>query len=164
MVSCSVQNFRRICGLIWMLWTNEILRDPILWRISGGFSAFLRAVHNISCMSIICLWFDIGWRSKWRFYSVGEQFSVESCAAIGLKARTNIRSLRWWRHVMKNLSASRALCERNPPVTGIFPSQRTCDALIAVGPSKLLNEQASCRWFETPWRPSDVTVMNKSCP
>ena len=37
---------------------------------------------------------------------------------VGIHFRT------WWRHQMEKRSALLALCERNPPVTGRFPSQR----------------------------------------
>ena len=34
----------------------------------------------------------------------------------------------WWRHAMEAFSASLALCEGNPPVTGGFPSKRASSA------------------------------------
>ena len=50
----------------------------------------------------------------------------------------------WWHYDMQMRSASPALCEGNPPVTGGFPSQRTCDAELCsfdVSLNKLLNKQ-----------------------
>ena len=46
-------------------------------------------------------------------------------------------------------------------VTGGFPSQKDCYAkrLVFGSINELLNKQSSCRWFETPWRACDVTVM-----
>ena len=43
----------------------------------------------------------------------------------------------------QQISATLPLCVRNPPVTGWFRSDK----------------DLSRRWFETPWRPCDVTVL-----
>ena len=55
-----------------------------------------------------------------------------------------------------NISALRALCERNPPFTGGFHSQRTAtrsfDLLFDVRLNKRLYKQSRFRWFETSWR------------
>ena len=69
--------------------------------------------------------------------------------------------LTWWRHQMETFPALLALWERNPPVTGGFPSQRPVtprrfDVFFDLRPSKRLSKHSRRRWFETPscslWR------------
>ena len=70
----------------------------------------------------------------------------------------------WWRHPMEAVSALRALCEGNPPVTIGFPSQRTSnagfDAFFDIILNKRLNKQSIRQWFETSvcslWRHCNV--------
>ena len=61
----------------------------------------------------------------------------------------------WWRHQMEIFSTLLALCEGNPQVTGVFPSQRpvtwSFDVFFHVSLNKLLRKQSRCRWSETPW-------------
>ena len=58
-----------------------------------------------------------------------------------------------WRHDNGTLSILMALCERNPPVTGGFPSEWTCNAklwcLFLVGLSKLSHRSLNRLSFET---------------
>ena len=66
----------------------------------------------------------------------------------------------WWRHQMETFSALMALCERNSPVTGEFPSQRlvtrSFDVFFDLCMDKRLSTQSWGWWFETPscplWR------------
>ena len=62
----------------------------------------------------------------------------------------------WWRHQMKAFSALLALCARNSPVTGEFPSQRPVARGFDVFFDLLLNirlsKQSRRRWFETHLR------------
>ena len=62
----------------------------------------------------------------------------------------------WWRHQMERFSASLALCEGNPPVTGGFPPQkpaaRRCTVIFDLRLSKRSRKQYWGRWFETPSR------------
>ena len=48
----------------------------------------------------------------------------------------------------------------------IEPVIRIFDIFLILSPNKLLNRQLSCRWFEKPWRPFDVSVMGSknTCP
>ena len=59
----------------------------------------------------------------------------------------------WWRHQMETYSALLALCARNSPVTGEFPSQRPVTRSFDDFFDQLLNKQLSektrRRWFET---------------
>ena len=59
---------------------------------------------------------------------------------------------------METFSASLALCEGNPPVTGGFPSQRPETRSFGVSfdlrLNKRLSKQSRRRWFETPLRSS----------
>ena len=65
-------------------------------------------------------------------------------------------NISWWRHEMETFSASLALSEGNPPVTGGFPSQRpvmrSFDVFIDVRLNKRLSKQLRCWGFQTPSR------------
>ena len=74
------------------------------------------------------------------------------------------KQLLWWRHLMETFSALLALCVRNSPVTGEFPSQgpgtRSFVVFFDLRLNKRLSKQ-SIRWrFETPsgslWRNCNV--------
>ena len=56
----------------------------------------------------------------------------------------------------KHFSALLALCDRNPPATGGFPSQRpvtrNIDVFVVRHPNKRVSKQSRRRWFETPLR------------
>ena len=60
----------------------------------------------------------------------------------------------WWRHQMVTFSTLLALCARNSPVTGEFPSQRpvmwSFDVFFDLHLNKRLNKQSWGWWFETP--------------
>ena len=61
-----------------------------------------------------------------------------------------------WRHQIETFSALLALCERNRPATGGFPSQRpvtrSFDVFFDQRLNKRLSKQSRRRWFETPSR------------
>ena len=63
----------------------------------------------------------------------------------------------WWRHLMETFSALLAICARDSPVTGEFPSQRpvtrSFDVFFDLRLNKQLTTQSRRWWFETPWRP-----------
>ena len=67
---------------------------------------------------------------------------------------------------MKMLSSLLALFMVNPLVTGGFLSPWISDKepwrFLVVCPNTLLNKQSNYRWFETPRRQCDVTVMRWS--
>ena len=55
-------------------------------------------------------------------------------------------------------------CEGNTPVTDGFPAKRVGNALLflfLVGLNKLWNKEWGNRWFGTPWRSFNVTLMNE---
>ena len=62
----------------------------------------------------------------------------------------------WWHHQMDTFSALPALCKRNPPGTGGFPSQRpvtrSFDVFFDLRSNKWLSKQSKRWWFETPSR------------
>ena len=64
----------------------------------------------------------------------------------------------WWRHQMETFSALLALCERNSPVAGAFPSQRpetrSFDVFFDLRLNKRLSKQSWGWWFEMPSRSS----------
>ena len=57
----------------------------------------------------------------------------------------------WWHHQMETFSALLALCERNSPVTGEFPSQRpvtrSYDVFFDLRLNKRLSKQSIRRWL-----------------
>ena len=63
----------------------------------------------------------------------------------------------WWCHQMETFSALLAICARNSPVTGEFPSQRpvtrSFDVFYDLRMNKRLSKQRWGWWFETPSRP-----------
>ena len=69
----------------------------------------------------------------------------------------------WWRHQVKKISASLALCEGNPPMTGGFPSQRpvtrSFDALFDLRLNKRLSKQSGRRDWRRHHAHYEVTVM-----
>ena len=70
-----------------------------------------------------------------------------------VKSNRQHRNVSWWRLQMETFSASLALCEGNPPVTGGFPAQRTVtrnfDVFFDLRLDKRLSKQSRRRWFET---------------
>ena len=62
----------------------------------------------------------------------------------------------WWRCRMETFSALLALCDRNSPVTGEFPSQRpvarSFDSFFDLRLNKWLSKQSWGWWFDTPSR------------
>ena len=66
---------------------------------------------------------------------------------------------------METLSTLLAFCERNPPVTGGFPSQRasnTGDVFCHGSPNELLNKHSSWWWFEYVKHSCDMCSMCNS--
>ena len=68
-----------------------------------------------------------------------------------------IDDMLWWRHQMETFSALLAICARNSPVTGEFPTQRpvmwSFDVFFDLRLNKRLSKQWWGWWFETPTRP-----------
>ena len=77
----------------------------------------------------------------------------------------------WWRHQMETFSALLALCARNSPVTGDFPSQlsvkRNFDVFFDQRLNNGLSKQSIFWWFETPLsslcRNSLCHMLNFAC-
>ena len=75
-----------------------------------------------------------------------------------------------WRHQMETSSALLALCARNSPVNGEFPSQRpvtrSFDVFFDLCPDKRFSKQSWGWWFETLsrplWRHSNV-ILSVDC-
>ena len=63
----------------------------------------------------------------------------------------------WWRHQMETISALLAICARNSPVPGEFPSQRpvtrSFDVFFDLRLNERLSKQSRGCWFETISRP-----------
>ena len=74
-------------------------RDQCVRWILPGVGAFMHFLHMFNHQLL--------WETFLGFFN--ENLSVRSA---------------WWRYQMEAFSALLALCERNPPVTGGFPSQR----------------------------------------
>ena len=64
------------------------------------------------------------------------------------------RDHEWWRPQMETFPALLALCEGNPPVAGVFPSQspvtRSFGVFSYLSLGKWLSKQSIRRWFKTP--------------
>ena len=77
---------------------------------------------------------------------------------------------RTWRHQMEAFSASLAICEGNPPVTGGSPSQRpvtgSFDLFFDLRLNKRLSKQSRRRWLETLsgslWRHCNKLCWNRA--
>ena len=72
------------------------------------------------------------------------------------------RGITWWHHQMEAFSVLLALCVRNPPITGGFPSEspmtRSFDVFFGVRLNKRLNKQLIHLWFQKV-----ATVYAKRC-
>ena len=70
----------------------------------------------------------------------------------------------WWRHQMETFSALLAICVRNSPVIGEFPSQmpvtRSFDVFLDLRQNKRFRKQWWGCWFESHRAHYDVTVMS----
>ena len=70
----------------------------------------------------------------------------------------------WWRYEM--LSAIVLLGEVKPPVTGWFQHKRSAmwsyGVFFDISQKKHMKKQSSCRGFETPWSPFNVTAIKLS--
>ena len=62
----------------------------------------------------------------------------------------------WWRHQMETFSVLLAICSKNLPVTGEFPTQRlvtrSFDVFFYLCLTKRVSKQSRGWWFETPPR------------
>ena len=78
--------------------------------------------------------------------------------------RSSALPRRWWRHDIGTSSAILALCVGNPPaiVESSLEVPELCSFKVLCGSStnKPLHKQSSCHWFETPWHPCGVIVLN----
>ena len=100
-------------------------------------------VNGKSIFTLVTLW--LAHQSElWGNVCVPDCSPVQSCSP-------------WWRHKIETFSALLALCERNPPVTGGFPSQRPVTRSFGVFFDlrlyKRLGKQSRRRWFGTPSLP-----------
>ena len=87
---------------------------------------------------------------KWLYRSNVCEVTLKDMGNINRCQNTIIKS--WWRHQMETFSALLAICERNPPFTGGFPSQRPGTRSFDVFVDVRLNKWLRCRWFKTHWR------------
>ena len=66
----------------------------------------------------------------------------------------------WRHHHMESFSVLLASFEENLPLSGFHsqnPLTRSFDVFFGVCLNKRFNKQWSCRWFDIPWYPCDVT-------
>ena len=78
-------------------------------------------------------------------------------ASLSTEAQTLMRSITnkpWWRHQMETFSALLALCARNSPVTGEFPTQRPVTRSFDVFFDLRLNKRLSKQWWGWWFEPS----------
>ena len=118
----------------------------VLWRQNDAVTSFRR--HNDVIIEPRARWVD----------NVGASETAWACAMVLDILHPSLQisryQKRWWRHQMEKFSAFLALCERNPPVTGGFPSQRPVTQSFGVffdlRLNKRLSKQSKRRLFGTP--------------
>ena len=104
--------------------------------------------------------FAIQWKMKQHsghWYSIVDCY-IEPWIYVGHSATLvhllHVKTL--WRNEMDTFSTLQVLCERKPPITGGFLSQRqvtrSFDIFFDLRLNKRLNKQSRRRWFETPSR------------
>ena len=99
--------------------------------------------------SLMCYWFYVGNRSK-------RGHHVYPSSACLLHVRELKLTITWWWHQMETFFVLLALCARESPVTGEFPSQgpvtRSFGVISDLRLNKRLCKQSWGWWFETPSR------------
>ena len=72
----------------------------------------------------------------------------------------------WWRHQTETFSALLAICAGNSPVPDEFPAQRpvtwSFDVFFDLHLNKWLSKQSCGWWFEMPWGPLWLMLMSKA--
>ena len=89
-------------------------------------------IYKISCNIVI----STLWRSPWLIW----------CFA-------------WWRYQLETLSALLVLCEGYPSIPLTKKQWRSFEVFFHDIQSRRLDKELNGRWFGTPWRSFDVTVM-----
>ena len=129
-----------ISMLIWHGYRNDVMSMSMDDRVSGS-----------------------GWLVFWKCPTRGSAWPPEEVhpkisLLIFLIRNLNIMRFQksWLRHQMETFSASLALCEVNPPVTGGFTSQRpvtrSYDVFFDLRLNRRFSKPSRCRWFEKPSR------------
>ena len=93
-------------------------------------------------------------------YKTTSMYRVE----FSLRNSRKTSHISWWRHQMETFPMLLGLCEENPPVSGVFASQKLVtwgfDVFFDLRLNKRLSKQLRRRWFKTHRAQYDVTVMS----
>ena len=127
---------------------TSIVNPNIIWLLRSG-KLFL---------STLCFWWNL-WKDH-LFTNINIGLSLNPWTkhtdklAFAIISRPGMTHRRpWRRHQMEKMSALMGLCEGNPPVTSVFPSQRSAtwnfDGFFYL--RLRLSDQSKRRWFGTPW-------------
>ena len=147
--------WKRIPILLALCAGNSLHKEPVMWT-----SLFL-----------LCWWTNC-WTNTWVAGDMRAMtFMWHRCNATctsNVDGGIHLISVNsWWRHQMETFSALLAICARNSPVTGKFPSQsavlRSFAVFFDLRLNKRLREQSWGWWFETPshslWRHCNGTLL-----
>ena len=131
-------------------------------RVSKSFVSDINSSHVI-WMGISTMWNDFDIISYGRVTKLSTWDSTwlkKRCAVVHLGRRITMPGwlkTTWWRNQMEIFSALLAICARNSPVSGEFPTQRpvtrSFDVFFDLCLNKHLSKQLWDWWFETLPRP-----------
>ena len=147
-------------------WEHSFLHrnecKQIWWRNCSGGLWTLEDIKDAIQRMVTCSWQVIYW-------------SAHGICILPVPGTTGIKQyslyiVRSYRHFFVmiaswpgNVFRFTALVDRNQPVTGEFPSQRSSitsfDVSFSVRQTTPLNEQSSFRYLKPPWCSYDVTVV-----
>ena len=132
------------------LWS--LVSDEARWRLMMIKMHQSTMVIISSCHGLLLFWCPAVTRTNAHLFSVDCYENIIQINFISRKC-----GLPWWCHQMETFSASLAICARNSPVTGEFPTQgpvtRSFDVFFDLRLNKHLNNQPWGWWFETPSHP-----------
>ena len=142
---------RRVLSIANHQQRSSILKNTIRWR---KIIFFFEIFHVLQGQIKSPLWLRMT-RGRKSHYIYSDH-----CHIIRLVEYTDHSKYPWWRDQVETLSALLALCARNSPVTGEFPSKRpvtrSFDVFLDLLMNKRLRKQSWGRGIETPsfslWR------------
>ena len=95
----------------------------------------------------------LAWRGCWTNSGRIGDWRCQDTHVTSLLCAHLVMSSPWWRHQMETFSALMAICARNSPVSGEFPTQRpvtrSVDVFVDLRLNKRLSKQSWGWWFET---------------
>ena len=144
-------------------WHGNTYRITCLWTgVCAALSWWRHQMENFSALLALCTGNSPVTGEFPAQRSVKRNFEISF--DLRLSKRLSKQSWGWWpetpsRSLWRHCSVGEM--HRSP----VFPSQTNsnielwCCDFFVVGPNKLMRKRSSCRWFDTPWSPYDVTIM-----